>query len=102
MFSHNSILQLFVLQVEDLKQYLSIDEYRLYKLIYNRTLASLMAPAVFNSTKVEFTNTDSKWTVSGQMLEFVTFAVYIKNILLYIRPKDITFVCRRSGRSERI
>ena len=55
---------------DDIKQYLSIDEYRLYKLIYNRTLASLMAPAVFNSTKVEFTNTDSKWTVSGQMLEF--------------------------------
>ncbi len=55
---------------EDLKQYLSLDEYRLYKLIYNRTLASLMAPAMFNSTKVEFSNTDSKWTVSGQMLEF--------------------------------
>ena len=32
-----------------------------------------MAPAVFNSTKVEFTNTDSKWTVSGQMLEFDGF-----------------------------
>ena len=55
---------------EDLKQYLSLDEYRLYKLIYNRTLASLMAPAVFNSTKVEFINTDSKWAVSGQILEF--------------------------------
>ena len=55
---------------EEIKQYLSLDEYRLYKLIYNRTLASLMAPAVFNSTKVEFINTDSKWAVNGQMLEF--------------------------------
>ena len=58
---------------EDLKQYLSLDEYRLYKLIYNRTLASLMAPATFNSTKVEFINTDSKWSVSGQIMEFDGF-----------------------------
>ena len=58
---------------EELKKYLAIDEYRLYKLIYNRTLASLMAPAVFNSTKVEFTNTNSIWTASGQALNFDGF-----------------------------
>lgn len=55
---------------EDIKEYLDLDEYRLYKLIYNRTIASLMAPAKFNQTKVEFTNTNSKWSVTGQNLEF--------------------------------
>lgn len=55
---------------EMLQQYLSVDEYKLYKLIYQRTLASLMAPATFNATKVEFSNTNSLWTVTGQQLVF--------------------------------
>ncbi len=58
---------------ESVKKYLTTDEYRLYKLIYNRTLSSLMAPAIFNSTKVEFTNTDSLWSITGQTLEFDGF-----------------------------
>lgn len=55
---------------EDVKQYLSSDEYKIYKLIYQRTLASLMAPAQFNSTRVDFTNTNSSWMTSGQQLVF--------------------------------
>ena len=37
---------------ESMEHYLSKDEYRLYKRIYERALASLMAPAVFESTKL--------------------------------------------------
>lgn len=55
---------------ESIKQYLTDDEYKLYSLIYKRTLASLMSNAVFNSTKVEFSNTDSLWTLTGQQLVF--------------------------------
>ncbi|MGM9969572.1 MAG: type I DNA topoisomerase [Anaeroplasma sp.] len=55
---------------EELKPYLSNDEYKLYNLIYTRTLASLMAEAVYNSTKVEFTNTDSVWSTTGSVLLF--------------------------------
>ncbi len=55
---------------ESIQAYLTNDEYKLYQLIYKRTLASLMAPARFNQTKVEFTNTDSLWTITGQTLEF--------------------------------
>ena len=55
---------------ESIKQYLTDDEYKLYSLIYKRTLASLMSSATFNSTKVEFTNTDSLWALTGQQLVF--------------------------------
>ncbi len=55
---------------DSVKKYLTEDEYKLYNLIYKRTLASLMSNAVFNSTKVEFTNTDSLWSLTGQQLVF--------------------------------
>lgn len=58
---------------ETIKRYLSDDEYKLYSLIYNRTLASLMSPAIFASTKVEFSNTNSKWQTTGQQLLFDGF-----------------------------
>ncbi len=55
---------------EAVKPYLSEEEYKLYQLIYNRTIASLMAPARFNSLRVEFTNTNSLWAITGQTMEF--------------------------------
>ena len=55
---------------EDLKEYLTNDEYKLYKLIYNRTLASLMASSEFDSTKVILTNTNSTWSMQGSVLKF--------------------------------
>ncbi len=55
---------------ESIKSFLSEEEYKLYKLIYNRTLASLMSNAIFNQTKVTFNNTDSTWTTSGSELVF--------------------------------
>ncbi|MDE6661485.1 MAG: type I DNA topoisomerase [Anaeroplasmataceae bacterium] len=55
---------------DQMKPYLSEEEYELYRLIYNRTMASLMAPARFNSLRVEFTNTNSLWAVTGQTMEF--------------------------------
>ncbi len=65
---------------ESVKKYLTDDEYKLYRLIYCRTLASLMSNAVFNSTRVEFTNTDSEWYLTGQQLVFDGYLkVYGKN-----------------------
>ena len=55
---------------ERVKRYLTDEEYKLYSLIYKRTLASLMSSAIFNSTKVEFTNTDSVWATTGQQIVF--------------------------------
>ncbi|MBQ9019238.1 MAG: type I DNA topoisomerase [Bacilli bacterium] len=52
------------------KQYLSNDEFKLYSLIYKRTLASLMADATVNSTTIIFDNNDYKFKTTGQVLLF--------------------------------
>ncbi len=52
------------------KQYLSNDEFKLYSLIYKRTLASLMADAVINQTTIVFDNNDYKFKTTGSILIF--------------------------------
>ena len=52
------------------KQYLSSDEFKLYSLIYKRTLASLMADATVNQTTIIFDNNDYKFKTTGQILIF--------------------------------
>ena len=52
------------------KQYLSADEFKLYSLIYKRTLASLMADATVNATTIIFDNNDYKFKTTGQILIF--------------------------------
>lgn len=53
-----------------IKQYLSNDEFKLYSLIYKRTLASLMADAKVNQTTVVLDNKDYKFKTTGQVLIF--------------------------------
>ena len=53
-----------------IKQYLSNDEFKLYSLIYKRTLASLMADASVNQTTIVFDNNDYKFKTTGQILIF--------------------------------
>lgn len=60
---------------ESIKNYLSADEYKLYNLIYVRTLASLMADAKYNNTSVVLDNNDYKFNASGQVN---TFDGYLK------------------------
>jgi len=38
---------------QDIKQYLSADEFKLYQLIWNRFVASQMNPAIFNQTTID-------------------------------------------------
>ncbi len=52
------------------KQYLSNDEFKLYSLIYKRTLASLMADATVNQTTIVFDNHDYKFKTTGSVLLF--------------------------------
>ncbi|MBQ6323239.1 MAG: type I DNA topoisomerase [Bacilli bacterium] len=52
------------------KQYLSNDEFKLYSLIYKRTLASLMSDAVVNQTTIIFDNNDYKFKTTGSVLIF--------------------------------
>ena len=53
-----------------IKKYLSNDEFKLYSLIYKRTLASLMADATVNHTTIIFDNNDYKFKTTGQILIF--------------------------------
>ena len=52
------------------KQHLSSDEFKLYSLIYKRTLASLMADATVFATTIIFDNNDYKFKTTGQVLIF--------------------------------
>lgn len=53
---------------EQMKKYLTNDEYRLYELIYYRTLASVMADAKVNGTTVILDNNDYGFKATGQTL----------------------------------
>lgn len=55
---------------EEIKKYLTNDEYKLYKLIYARALSSLMADAGFLSTTITLLNNDYAFKASGSVLIF--------------------------------
>ena len=55
---------------ESIKKYLKPDEFKLYNLIYIRTLASLMADAKVNATSVDLENKDYIFRTTGQVCVF--------------------------------
>ena len=55
---------------EDVKKYLTNDEFKLYNLIYYRALASLMKDARVEVTSVTLFNNDYRFKSSGQVLLF--------------------------------
>lgn len=55
---------------DSLESYLSKDELRLYKRIYNRAVASLMAPAIFDITKVTLTSSGHDYLAEGSVEKF--------------------------------
>lgn len=52
------------------KPYLTSDEYKLYRLIYYRALASLMKDAKTDNTTIILDNNDYKFKATGQILSF--------------------------------
>ena len=67
---------------ESIRTSLTLDQYRLYKLIYNRFLASQMAPAVFDTINVDIDVNKYNFKASGQNLKFKGFMV------LYVEGND--------------
>ena len=55
---------------ENIKEYLSMDEYKLYHLIYYRALASLMKNAKVEATSIILYNNDYRFKTTGQVLIF--------------------------------
>ncbi len=69
--AHEAIRPTSVLRFpEKIKKYLSNDEYKLYSMIFKRTIASLMADARVNQTTIILDNNDYKFKATGQELLF--------------------------------
>lgn len=65
---------------EKIKQYLTPDQYKLYKLIWSRFVASQMAPAVFDTTTVDIGAGDFLFRAAGSIMKFPGFMkVYIES-----------------------
>ena len=73
-------------QPDDIKQYLTSDQYKLYKLIYARALSSLMADSISDVLTYTFDNNGYEFTVSGSKLNFDGF---LKVYGEYDKTKDV-------------
>jgi DNA topoisomerase-1 len=72
--AHEAIRPTFVGRTpDDLKQYLSDDELKLYRLIWTRFVASQMNPAVYDQTTVEISAKDYLFRENGRVLKFDGF-----------------------------
>ena len=78
--AHEGIRPTSILRTpEKMKEFLNSDEYKLYSMIYYRTLASLMADSIANHTTVIFDNNDYKFKTTGQVLIFDGYLKVYKN-----------------------
>lgn len=80
---------------EKVKPYLSAEQFRLYSMIYARTLASLMAAAQMNVTSAKFDCAGCEYSASGQTMVFDGYTkVYAKyekqstNLLPPLKPEE--------------
>ncbi len=55
---------------EMMERYLTKEELKLYRRIYQRTVASLMAPAIYDVTKVTFESSGHTYTTEGSVERF--------------------------------
>lgn len=67
---------------ERLKQYLSRDQFRLYKLIYDRFISSQMSSAVLDTTSIDIKAGDYIFRATGSIIKFPGF------MKLYIEDRD--------------
>ena len=70
---------------ESVKSYLTTDEYKIYKLIYIRALASIMADAKVKATTVIFENNEYLFKTTGSI---ITFDGYLKVYKEYEDSED--------------
>lgn len=70
---------------ESVQAYLSADEYKLYRMVYYRALASLMKNAMTENTTIILDNENYKFKVTGQV---ITFDGYLKVYGDYEDTKD--------------
>lgn len=66
----------------EMKDFLSRDQFKLYKLIWERFVASQMAPAILDTVAVDLTQNDIKFRANGQTIKFKGF------MTLYVEAND--------------
>ena len=64
---------------ESVKEYLTVDNYKLYKLIYDRFLASQMSEAIYNNVAVDIKANDCMFKASGKTVEFAGWTAVYKS-----------------------
>lgn len=95
--AHEAIRPTDITQTPDkVRPYLTNEQYRLYSLIYARTLASLMADAQFNVTTAKFEADGCEFSASGQTMLFDGYTkVYSKyekqtnSLLPVMKPGEV-------------
>ena len=70
------------LEPDQIKEFLTKDQYKLYKLIYNRFIASQMAAAIYDTMAVAIDANKYTFKASGQNLKFKGF------MTLYVESSD--------------
>lgn len=81
--AHEAIRPTYIdLEPDKIKSSLTSDQYKLYKLIYNRFLASQMASAVYDTVTVKIKADEYEFRANGQNLKFKGF------MALYVETKD--------------
>ena len=81
--AHEAIRPTYIdIEPDSIKASLTNDQYKLYKLIYNRFLASQMAPAVYDTMNVNIKANAYDFKANGQVLKFKGF------MTLYVEGTD--------------
>ena len=80
--AHEAIRPTYIdLEPEKIKEFLSNDQYKLYRLIYNRFIASQMAPAVYDTVTAEIEVNQYNFRANGQTLKFKGFmTLYVETL----------------------
>lgn len=78
--AHEAIRPTFVDKVpESIKEFLSEEEFKLYKLIWQRFVASQMTPVIYDQTTLEIGAGKAKFRATGSIIKFAGFsAVYLE------------------------
>lgn len=88
--AHEAIRPTSTMKVPDtLKEFLSKDQFRLYKLIWERFIASQMAPAVMDTMSVDLKNGNVIFRATGSKVKFPGFMkVYVESSDDQVEEKD--------------
>lgn len=88
--AHEAIRPTNILRTpESVKNYLRLDEYKIYSLIYNRTIASLMSDAILEDTKVDIENQGYLFNLSGEITLFDGFKVIYEETSINDEEDDL-------------